>query len=197
MPTGIMLMEHLYGQDLITRIKEGDGSAFEILYQQNWQHLYIFAVRRLNDEEEAKDVVQEVFINLWTKRHSILIHQNVAGYLMQMTKNEIIRKVQQALRNQEKTEQYRLHIIPSLLQIYDHLSHKELEKHLQKEVASLPLRQQQIYKLHNDEDLSISEIAENLEISEQTVKNQLVTANKKIRTALREALFLAILYHIH
>lgn len=196
MPTGIMLMEHLYGQDLITRIKEGDGSAFETLYQQNWQQLYIFAVKRLDDEEEAKDVVQEVFINLWAKRHNILIHQNVGGYLMQMTKNEIIRKVQQALRNQEKTEQYRLHIIPSLLQIYDRLDYKELEKHLQKEVGSLPSRQQQIYKLHNEEDLSIREIAENLEISEQTVKNQLVTANKKIRIALKEALLLIILHHI-
>lgn len=196
MPTGIMLMEPLYGQDLITRIKEGDGSAFETLYQQNWQQLYIFAVKRLDDEEEAKDVVQEVFINLWTKRHNILIHQNVGGYLMQMTKNEIIRKVQQALRNQKKTEQYRLHIIPSLLQIYDRLDYKELEKHLQKEVGSLPNRQQQIYKLHNEEDLSIREIAENLEISEQTVKNQLVTANKKIRIALKEALLLIILHHI-
>ncbi|MFC6101876.1 RNA polymerase sigma factor [Olivibacter domesticus] len=71
MPTGIMLMEPLYGQDLITRIKEGDGSAFETLYQQNWQQLYVFAVKRLDDEEEAKDVVQEVFINLWAKRHNI------------------------------------------------------------------------------------------------------------------------------
>ncbi|MFC6101877.1 RNA polymerase sigma factor [Olivibacter domesticus] len=130
------------------------------------------------------------------KTPQYLINQNVGGYLMQMTKNEIIRKVQQALRNQEKTEQYRLHIIPSLLQIYDRLDYKELEKHLQKEVSSLPNRQQQIYKLHNEEDLSIREIAENLEISEQTVKNQLVTANKRIRIALKEALLLIILHHI-
>ncbi|WP_317171735.1 RNA polymerase sigma factor [Pedobacter panaciterrae] len=71
----------LSDQELTGLLKNGDQTAYAMIYQRYYRLLYIHALKKLNDEEEAKDIIQEFFTTLWTKRETILQDTNFAAFL--------------------------------------------------------------------------------------------------------------------
>ncbi|MFD1770484.1 RNA polymerase sigma factor [Sphingobacterium suaedae] len=170
--------------ELFLRVKQGDRNAFTTLYSSCWRVVYDLAFLKTRDEDEAKDILQEIFVNLWEKRTRLTIQSNVQAYLYRMAKHEIIRRLEASLSLSRKTDIYRAAVEELSHSLDASIEAKELKQRWDAEIAKLPQRQREIYTLHYERDYTIRDIALELGIAEQTVKNQLVAANKKIRQVM-------------
>lgn len=178
---------------LIDEVKNNHSPAFEEIFKRYWEPLYLFAFKKLRDEDDAKDVVQNVFINFWQRSATLEITDTLEKYLFSAVRYELLHKIAQSIKQQEKIAHYRNVVLPDFTAALDPLQQKELMAAIEKQVDALPERLREIYRLSKEENLSIREIALQLNISEQTVKNQLSTALKKLRVGLKEAFILILI----
>lgn len=178
---------------LIDKVKNNHNSAFEEIFKRYWDPLYVFAFKKLGDEDEAKDVVQNVFINFWQRSATLEITDTLEKYLFSAVRYELLHKISQSIKQQKKITHYYNVVMPNFMSALDPLQQKELMAAIEQQVDALPDRLKEIYQLSKEENLSIKEIAMRLNISEQTVKNQLVTALKKLRVGLKEAFILILI----
>jgi RNA polymerase sigma-70 factor (family 1) len=165
-------------------IAEDEQEAFRLLYDRYWQALYLKALYRIGNDADAQDLVQEVFIGLWRNKNNILSQDSLSAYLFTALKYGIIKRVYRqaqkglivplSVEDLEKTE----------LTAEELLHYKELQSVIAAEVAALPERMQEVYRLSRTENLSTKEIAQRLNLSEQTVKNTLSAALKRLREKL-------------
>jgi RNA polymerase sigma-70 factor (ECF subfamily) len=161
-----------------------EEAAFRILYERYWEPLYRKVLARLGNDADAQDIVQQVFISCWRNKDRIEIEESLAPYLYTATKFAVIKIV---YRNAKRGVMLPLDaekLAHTELTIEELLQYKELESAIARGVKELPERMQEIYRLSRVEHLQIAEIAQRLNISEQTVKNTLHTALKKLRDKL-------------
>lgn len=174
-------------QALITLLKEGDELAFAELHCRYKAVLFLHTYRMLRNEDEAKDIIQEVFTTLWTRRNDIPAIASLASYLYSAARNKVLDSIAR-----KKTEQKYMRSLALFLEEGENITEKELrEKELarliEREVSRLPARMREIFELSRYENLSYKEIAEALNISDKTVKKQvsnaLVILRKKLDVA--------------
>jgi RNA polymerase sigma-70 factor (ECF subfamily) len=179
--------------ELILLIRNGNIKAFDEFYKQNWQPLYKMAYRATGSIDDAKDLVQNVFINFWNVRHSIDSTKFHISYLFTSLQNGIINQYKKdAVRRKGIEELMHFDNTPSYTN-EDHYIAKEVALTLQTQVGELPPKMQRVFVLSRYEHLSISQISESLNITPRTVKNQLSNALKILRTKA-EALSLIFLF---
>ncbi|MEJ2883211.1 RNA polymerase sigma factor [Pedobacter sp. GR22-6] len=171
-------------QELVFLLKEGDRFAFTEVYDRYSALLIKFAANKLYDLDDCKDLIQDLFVNLWTEREHKQFSGELKAYLYAVTRHKIIDKI----RKNVTREEYSM-VVQSLKEhaIYNpekDIDAKELEKVISLAIEQLPPRVKEIYKLSRNEYMSISEIATQLNISDQTVKNQLSTAMKSLRETI-------------
>ncbi len=176
---------------LLLKLKEGNEWAFDALYEKYWRGLYAAAFKRLDDPDQAKDITQDVFLQLWLKREETHI-ENLSAYLFTAVKNKVFNWL-------EKERKYTP--VSELLLLLE-TSHDTADARLLKTefvqtyealINTLTLSQQQIFRLRYQEELSTSEIAEQLDISRKTVQNQLGKAVAQLRASLVMMALLAII----
>lgn len=180
--------EELSDKELLKSAEE--QLSFRALYNRYWEALYKRASHRLGDSEDAQDAVQEVFVSLWRNRESIELEDTLASYLFTAIKYQIIKQVYQKGKRGVQ--------VPLSVESLDHLRlnaddllhYKELQLTIDREISGLPTRMREIYRLSREENLQIAEIAVRLNISEQTVKNTLTTALRRLRQRLSYYSFL-------
>lgn len=178
---------------LVDKVRNNNNSAFEEIFKRYWNPLYVFAFKKLKDEDDAKDVVQNVFINFWRRSATLEITDTLEKYLFSAVRYELLHKISQSIKQQEKITHYYNVVMPNFMTALDPLQQKELMAAIEQQIDALPDRLKEIYQLSKEENLSIKEIAMRLNISEQTVKNQLGTALKKLRVGLKEAFILILI----
>lgn len=176
--------------DLLVRIRQDDAAAFESLYLQMWEPLFVFAMKRLQSEPDAEDVVQNVFAAIWTRRHSLKVQTTFKGYLFVAVKYQVLDRINEMLQRPAGIETLSQDIMSEMDDVLNPMLVKELQAIVDKEIVLLPEKMRQIYLFNLEEHLSISEIAERLQLSEQTVRNQLNTARNRLKVSLRHALTL-------
>lgn len=178
-----MQQQLLSDAELLQSLKRDDAAAFRVLYDRYWEELYLKACKRV-DKDEAKDMVQEVMTTLWRRRKEIAVHEDgkIGRYLHTAVKYRIISYY--AHTSTEIKNSGLFEVLSG--QVFTHvLETKELNELLEKEINRLPSRMQQIFRMSREDDLSIADIAGKLNLSEQTVKNQLTEALKRIRESIK------------
>jgi RNA polymerase sigma-70 factor (ECF subfamily) len=188
-----MNLKALSDKELINMVQANHAGAFEEIFKRHWEPLYLFALQRLKDQDEAKDTVQDVLISYWLKAKTHTLTGTLEAYLFSSVRYEILHKISKSIKKEEKLTHYTTTVLPDFLNTLDPLEQKELLAAIDREVASLPDRLREIYLLSKEENLSIKEIATRLNLSEQTVKNQLSTALKKLRIGLKEAFIIMLI----
>ncbi|GHE23376.1 RNA polymerase sigma factor [Sphingobacterium griseoflavum] len=172
-------------QNWLIAIKESDSrSAFSAVYTKFWKDLFVHALKRLKDEQHAEDIVQELFVHFWEQRQKLDTEMNLPAYLYGMLKYKIVdyfnsckAKPQLLAYWAEDMHQYVIDH-PEELHAYLHLEGL-LDQELQK--MSHNMREAILLKW---DQLSIKEIAEKLNLSEQTVKNNLTDGSKRLKRSL-------------
>jgi len=176
-----------YGDEqLIELIAEDNPTAFKQLFNRYWEPLFAAAVHRLQSDELAKDVLQELFIDLWEKRRSLNIQSNVGGYLFTALKHRIINKIK-AESTREKYEQMIIQFYETNSLATEHQFYRNhLQEEMEKKVGELPDRCREVFKLSRMEQLSHKEIGQKLNISPKTVENHIGRALKVLRPHLKK-----------
>ena len=176
------MLENLTDKALL--VSENEDLAFRVLYDRYWEALYKKAFYRLGNSDDAQDAVQEIFISLWRNRETIQFEDNLSPYLFTALKYCIIKQVYRKAKKGILVPLSAEELTWTGVTTEEVLQYKELQAAIDSEVAGLPERMQKIYRLSRIDNLQIAEIAGQLNISEQTVKNTLTTALKRLRKKL-------------
>lgn len=194
-------MENAYAfftdDDLFTLFRKGDQLAYTEIYNRYEGVLQIHAYRKLGDYEDVKDVMQELFTNLWVKRAELPQTSNLSGYLYTALRNRIFDLMSHKQVANKYTQSLQ-HFIGQGQYLADQdLREKELKALIQKEIDALPAKMREVFILSRHGELSHKEIAEKLNISEQTVSKQITNALKILRTKLGVIFFTFFLSGIY
>lgn len=185
-------MEHIGEQELLQLIRNANYAAFEELHRRYYKSLYILAAKKIGDQDEAYDLMQDMFIELWEKRATFSINNPLNNYL----RNRLWFKLSGYFRSKGFKEKHFKNFADFLQQEQDtspYLDEIEIrEMDLQYEavievindtIAQMPDKMREVFLMSRSNEYSISEIAEKLNISPKTVKNQINIALNRIRHA--------------
>lgn len=179
--------------ELILRIKHHDEGAFDELYKRYGKPLIVYVFKKLNDKEEARDVVQEIFSNIWKDREHLHVHSSTSAYLYRQALNRSLN----IFRRQKVVQQYVASLADYLDMISEETDQEKLEQEflavIEREIAALPPKMREVLMLRKEEALSNKEIAERLHISEHTVATHIKRALKILRNRLGIVAFLFFL----
>lgn len=156
-------------QELVLLMKKSDESAFTELYNRYSPQLFVSAYNKLKDDQQAREVVHDVFLNVW-KNKNVTDISNIQSYLKRAVRLRIINAVVRT-----KTPAF-FELLDSLIYspfVADHLVlKKDLVHLLESWIDTFPEKTRRIFIKHYFEELSHLEIANELEISSKTVRNQ-------------------------
>lgn len=177
-------MKQLSDKELINALRNNDTGAFSVLFDRYSEILLRFIAKRTGTLADAEDILQDVFTSLWNRRAKIEIRDSIYPYLFQAAKYEII---DWTVKQKKRISYFEQLQVPSNSDPVssdnneERLLAKELSILLEKEVAKMPTTMQSAFNLSRLEGLSIKEIAYQLSLSEQTVKNNISLALNKLR----------------
>ncbi|ALL07764.1 hypothetical protein AQ505_21055 [Pedobacter sp. PACM 27299] len=185
--------ETISDNELAELLRSGDRAAFTEIYNRYKWLLHTHAYKWMQDREEAKDIIHELFAALWTKRESLSFPDNLSAYLYTAVRNRIFN----VISHQKVASQY-LNSLQAFIDeeqaAADHLvREKQMTLLIEKEIAALPAKMRAVFELSRKEQLSHKEIAEQLMLSEQTVRKHVQHALKILRVKLGLVVFLFLI----
>jgi len=169
-----------HDEQLLSRIKANDETAFQSLFEKYYQLLCYSAYKICADEHKSKDLAQEVFIDIWRRRENLNIHTSFQAFLRRAVFNKAIDYVR-AQRFDFK-DYIDLGVAPE--KASQNLEMNELKELIHKTTEQLPERCRIIFFMSRFEEMSHKEIAAKLEISEKTIENQITKALKILRKVI-------------
>jgi RNA polymerase sigma-70 factor (family 1) len=171
-------------QDQLRLIAEGHEQSFRKLYDMYAGKIYTMALGYLKSPVEAQDVVQEIFVKIWEKRGSLTEIDNFPAYLHVITRNLLINHLQKKIPVFSQNESTLQPTSGDRHLPHQQLDYRELTVLISRAIAQLPPRQQQVYRLSREQGLNHQQIAKELSLSYDTVREHMSKALKNIRTSL-------------
>lgn len=172
-------------KELLLAIKNGNEAAFNELYDSYKEPAFRFCNSIVKDVEESKNIVQEVFIKVWDRRQGINPELNFNSYLFTIIRNRVFDYLKEVKKNEFVKERYWYNIVE--YQNADTELKEERITNINEAVNELTEKRRQILQLNYEEGKSYEEIASLMNISKNTVKNQLVKTKQIIRSQLNVA----------
>lgn len=178
--------------ELFRLVKQDDIQSFNLLFNEYWEKLYVFVYKKVQSEDDAKDIIQNIFITLWLKRHQTEIRESFESYIFSVARYQLLSFISKAIKAKQKQELLLHTILPGFEEMLSPKQQQQIDQLMQQEVAKLPNRMKQIFTMTLEQNLTIREIAFQLQLSEQSVRNQLNAAISKVKIGLGEAVLVAI-----
>ncbi|WP_183561461.1 RNA polymerase sigma factor [Mucilaginibacter sp. SP1R1] len=178
-------MHTIINSNHIQQLIAGNESAFDTIYEAYGGKVYRLAFRFLKDKEQSEEVVQECFINLWMSRQKLNSEGDMWLYLYVIAKRLSLNMLRQICQSRELSNKLVNHITTAHNNTEEDLLAHDLEQFAEKIINKLPKQQQLIFRLSRVEHLSHKEIADQLQISPNTVKNHMVEALKTLKAHLQ------------
>ena len=169
---------------LIDLLKKGDEHAFAVIYGRYAEQLAGFASSKLFSLEDARDIIHDLFVNLWMDREQLKVNSNLKAYLFTLARYRIVDKIRKNVTREEYAVMVMAFSTVHETTIEQQIAAKELQKNIERSLEELSPRVKEIYLLSREHNLSTSDIAKQLKLSEQTVKNQLTAALRHLRQSL-------------
>ncbi len=172
---------------MVYRLSDGSDEAFEEIYTLFWERLLNFVQSKIRSRENAEEIVQEIFIDLWERRETQQI-QNLNSYLFRAARNKVL----DVIRANIVREQHRDYI----LKAYDEgdsgteafLAFEDLSAAVHRALAAMPDKTGEIFRLNRFQFLPIREISSRLHLSERMVEYHLASALSTLRLHLKDFL---------
>lgn len=182
-----MTTDQLYhDRELFQRIALGDEDAFRTLFHHYNRILLPFVVKLVSPLQDPAEILQEVFLRLWKHRQKLADVDNPKAYIVRIVSNEAMTYMQKLARQNRLMEKALQQRGQEPLTPEQHIALKETALLVTDAIEQLTPACRQVYVLSREEQLSLPQIAEKLQLSESTVKNQLVKALKDIRVYIRK-----------
>ncbi|WP_215226430.1 RNA polymerase sigma factor [Echinicola shivajiensis] len=167
----------------------GDEHAFRLFFDKYSKRIYGFAFKFLKLEDLAQDVTQEVFIKIWQERKKMAVIDDFEAYLFQIVRRKCIDNIRKISRNQKLLDQVKSKMEPSVNPFleYDNMGFLEKIK------ENLSPQQKVVFELSRTKGLSYEDIAHELKISKNTVRNHMVEAIKVLRKLTEHSIYLILI----
>jgi RNA polymerase sigma-70 factor (ECF subfamily) len=193
-------MQTIHGiteKDLIARLKDGDQTAFELLFHFYYPGLVIYASQFTIDRFEAEEIVQNFFVRFWQKRQQISPADSLKNYFFSSVKNSSLN----FLKHKKVEAKYlkELGDLSNQHLVYDPDLYvaTELQEKIKNSIDRLPEKCREIFIMSRIRGLKNEEIAIELNLSKRTVETQISNALKVLRIELKDYLGLLLLFGIH
>ncbi|HRW62554.1 MAG TPA: RNA polymerase sigma-70 factor [Bacteroidales bacterium] len=173
-------------QKTLKRIKEGDIKQFEIVFKEFYQSLCNFAIKYVKNIEQAEEVVQDTFYNIWKNRAELNIITSFKSYLYSAVRNNCLQVLRVRTLDIKYENYYKSHYNNESIDPVDEINAKELSDVIDKALNTLPERCRVIFKMSRDDGFKYHEIAEKLSISIKTVEANMGKALKHFRIYLKD-----------
>jgi RNA polymerase sigma-70 factor (ECF subfamily) len=183
----------LTNPDIIRQITQGDKNAFEVLFKNHYANLCGYALKYVWELDQAEEIVQDLFFNLWNKKSQLYISSSVESYLFRAVRNACLNY----LKHKKIQDNYASAVqenYSSGIRLNDNpMETLELQKRIDESIESMPPERKKIFLLSRYDGLKYKEIADKLGISVKTVEAQMGKALKYLREELKEFMILIIL----
>jgi RNA polymerase sigma-70 factor (ECF subfamily) len=181
----------LQNQYFLNGLTSGNEKIFRLIMEEWYSRLFNFANNYLNNEENTKEVLQDVFLKLWDNRQKLSTDTNLNAYLFTLTRNrciDLIRREKLMLQfRTDKQEEYRRlsENFEALSDpILDNLFAMEIQAEINRTISELPEQCQKVFVLSRMKGMNNREISRTMVLSEKTIESHLTKALKTIRLAL-------------
>lgn len=171
---------------LVERLRNKDKWAFELIFNEYYGILRTYAMRFMDDIEEAEEVIQDVFVKFWEKCDNLAPDSSIKSYLYRSVHNACLNQI----KHQKVKDAYKEYIVNFLEEAQEgpEIEHEVVDnqERIFHEINKLPPRCSEIFKLSRFEGLKYQEIADHLSISIKTVEVQMGKALKILRENLKD-----------
>lgn len=174
-------IDHNEETELLVALRSGSQEAFAQVYRNYSARIYLNIFKMVKSEDNAKELLQDVFFKVWTKRHLIDEEQSFRSYLFQIAKYTVYNYIRRKNLEEQILDYIRFHTTEGYTHIEESLMYKENEAWLTQAIEQLPPQRQKIFKLCKIEGKSYHEASELLGISTSTINDHIVKATKFIR----------------
>ncbi|WP_343690762.1 RNA polymerase sigma-70 factor [Chitinophaga sp.] len=174
-------LELLSDQQLLQLLAKGSQAGYTVIYARYSEILFRHAYKMLEDRAEAEDVIQEVFLMLWTKRAEVAGATSLSGYLYTSVRNRILNHLTHQKVIDKYLDSMRTYVEAGGYTADEQLREKELAAIIEKEIGAMPPKMREIFLMSRNEQLSHKSIGELLNISDKTVKQQVYKAVKQLK----------------
>lgn len=180
--------------ELIELLKLSDQTAYQEIYCRYWVMLFRHARRMLSNDEEARDLIQDLFLTLWNKAPSLNIETSLSSYLYGMARYKVF-----DLIDKRKVRKDHLKSLGAFIEqgeyTTDHaVRENELSRLIEHEISMLPAKMREAFELSRKSHFSYQQISMQMEISDQTVKKQIYNALKILRLKLGSICLLLVFW---
>lgn len=172
------------------RLAMGDEDAFKTIFECYRKKVFGVAIRMLKDETEAEEIVQEVFLAIWMAKERLGNIRDPEAYLFTMAYNAIYASLKKSSRDRKMVEAIINRMKQSQETTDEMVIANETTQLINDAIKRLPEQQRMVYQLSKVADLSYDEIADQMHISRNTVRNHLAEAMKSIRVFLKKTALL-------
>lgn len=169
---------------------------FEDIYNKYYKVLYYYALKIVKESEVAEDILQDIFSEIWLRRHEIDKNLSIKSYLYTLVRNRSFDHLKSSYKKTktfDSTDAYLEEVLYSILSTDDYINTKELKSELDIAINNLSERCKKVYLLSRETDLKNREIAEKLNIHIKTVEKHITKALLDIKTHLEKIGYLSIL----
>ncbi len=181
---------------LVKALKKGSTSAFDKLFSIYASRIYHFTYGYLKSKEDAEEVVQEVFLRIWSNRIELKPELSFKAYLFKIAFNQILENFDRVRRKQTFKDKLLEESIKFTPKFDERLDYQNLLEKVEEIINHLPERQKAVILKRRRDGQHIKEIAQELGISPKTVENHLTEALKNIRKQLGEDNFSSLLFFV-
>lgn len=179
---------------LVALLKQGSDAAFTAVYDRYFDPLFVAAIKLVADAEHAKDIVQDIFTDFWRSRTTLHITSSLKAYLYGAVSHAALN----AIKHRKVSDRFIQHLIASadtpIIWADQQLREQELQKAIDAAVKKLPSRMREVYEMTRHENLTHKEVADQLGISENTVKAQVSNSLKSLRESLSKWIFFYLIF---
>ena len=186
-------------EPILSSISPDESEAFDSLFESHYARLCNYAYTMVSGFDVAEDLVQDVFVNIWTRRKKIVVQSTINAYLYKCVHNACLdhhkkSRLQQIFVKSKQDE--------DPLSLHDSIKDFELPERVDRAIEELPEQCRKIFKMSRQKGFKYHEIAKELNISENTVDTQIRRALKRLREQLKDylitiAVFLIFLMKIY
>jgi RNA polymerase sigma-70 factor (family 1) len=176
---------HHNEHQLLEEVRKGDKSAFEQIFRIYWRELYLVARNKLQSHDEAEEVIQSIFSNLWEKRSTLLIN-DLSYYLHASVKNRILNIIRSKITKEKYWAYYRNFLPQDAELTAESVAYDDLDAAVQEAVNLLPEKSREVFKLSRMEGKTNAEIARLLSLSEKAIEYHITKSVRTLKVHLKD-----------
>ena len=170
----------------LINLTTGDKKAFVWFHKRYQTKVYSYVLKFIKDKEIAEEITSDVFVKLWQKRTSIQTDTPIDGLLFKITKDYCLSYFRKIARNKKLRQEFiNNYIEHHANNVEDEIYYKEGLELASEAIKKLPPKCRLVFQLRYFNDLSLQQIAEELNISKNTVQNHLNKGTNLVKTFLK------------